>query len=76
MQLAGSGNGTPPCHRPITEHAGRVRRQLPSNGNRRAERGKAWGEEREEEEGGGSGCAGSSGSVEGKGGGTTTSTRA
>ena len=22
MQLAGSGNGTLPCHRPITEHAG------------------------------------------------------
>lgn len=22
MQLAGSANGTPPCHRPITEHAG------------------------------------------------------
>ena len=40
MQLAGSGNGTPPCHRPITEHAGRVRRQLPSDGNRRAVRGK------------------------------------
>lgn len=40
MQLAGSGNGMPPCHRPITEHAGRVRRQLPSDGNRRAVRGR------------------------------------
>lgn len=43
MQLAGSGNGTPPCHRPITEHAGRARRQLPSDGNRRAVRGKIGG---------------------------------
>lgn len=39
MQLARSGNGTPPCHRPITKHAGRGRRQLPSDGNRRAARG-------------------------------------
>lgn len=43
VQLAGSGNGTPPCHRPITEHAGRARRQLPSDGSRRAVQGKRRG---------------------------------
>lgn len=43
MQLAGSGNGTAPCHRPITEHAGRARRQLPSNDSRGAARGKMGG---------------------------------
>lgn len=33
VQLAGSGYGTPPYHRPITEHAGKARMQLPGNGN-------------------------------------------
>lgn len=58
MQLAGSGNGTPPCHRPITEHAGRVRRQLPSDGNRRAVRGKRGGGGRDGGSGGGGGSTG------------------
>lgn len=53
MQLAGSGNGTPPCHRPITEHAGGGWKQLPSNGNCRA----VWGKKQ-----GGRGLTGSGGS--------------
>lgn len=67
MQLAGSGNGTPPCHRPITEHAGRARRQLPSNGNCRAVRGK-WREGRCWGGGSGGSSGGGEGGGEGEGG--------
>lgn len=69
MQLAGSGNGTPPCHRPITEHAGRTRRQLPSDDNRGAVQGKMGeGGAGGESDGGGGGSGGGAGGGEGSGG--------